>query len=223
MEGHHADGDNIIQAVLDSDSWYHDEKARLQYIKERDQRLWLELDSDHLLIYIIEDLVKIFPKSKFILPIRDPLNWLNSAVNQYLRLLNWEHPSSKRWLAIWRNFLKDTERIYPANETFLEDNDIPPLATFLSYWNDHNTDVLKMVNDENLLVIRTHEIKDHINEMAEFLNVDSRTLNDGRTHEFINKRKKISLSEQLDQTYLKTLLDKHCKELTNRYFSDHYN
>ena len=62
-------------------SGYLNDKAIIDFIIQQDKRLWLEVNSSAANFLFLELLAAIFPKSKYILTIRNPYTWLDSIQN----------------------------------------------------------------------------------------------------------------------------------------------
>ena len=56
----------------------------LEGLRNRENQMRLELESNSLLAYLSEELAELFPEAKFILTVRDPYSWLSSNLKQHI-------------------------------------------------------------------------------------------------------------------------------------------
>lgn len=189
-----------------------------RYLKEHDKRLGLEMESSHLIYFYIERLVKLFPKAKFVLTVRDCRSWLESWINYELA-----HPSligthESEWLPI-RDLRFKTEAPHAPQEKVLAEHGLYTLDGYLSNWADHNRVILATVPKERLLVVRTNEIGETLGRVADFLGVRADRLDPGGSHAYKND-KKFDILSKIDDVYLQRKLDLHCGQLTRLFFKE---
>jgi len=194
------------------------EKEFDRYLKERDERLQLEMESSHLIYFYIERLVKLFPKAKFILTVRDVRSWLESWINYELAQPGRIGSHESEWLPI-RDLRFKTEHSHPPEEKVLAEHGLYTLDGYLSNWADHNRAILAAVPEERLLVVRTNEIAKELGRIADFLGIRANQLDPGRSHSYRNE-KKFDVLSKIDKGYLQRKLDVHCGELTRRFFNE---
>jgi hypothetical protein len=194
-----------------------------QYIKHRDQRLNLEIDSSALNYFVLDILVKEFSEAKFILTLRDCYSWLDSAINYYPQA---QKSSYTYWLRshcrAFFNFVNEMDKRNLANyakeEQILADNNFFPLDIYFSRWAKHTNKVLTTVPAERLLVVKTSEINQSIPQIEMFLGIEPNTL---PTHIHSNKaRQKIGFVSQIDKNFLEAKAKLHCHELMSKYFPE---
>jgi hypothetical protein len=107
------------------------------YLKHRDQRLNLEMDSSALNYFLLDMLVKEFSEAKFILTIRDCYSWLDSAINYYpnAHTLGYYHWLRRHCRAFFK-FVNEMDKLSYANyakeEQILADNNFFPLDVYFS-------------------------------------------------------------------------------------------
>ncbi|MFP4028644.1 MAG: sulfotransferase [Candidatus Brocadiia bacterium] len=182
----------------------------------RDKYLYLEMESAHYLELMVPLLVEIFPRAKFIMTVRNPIEWLVSEINQRLR-------GSGR-----RCFRKQIAFIYggyggrrPSIERDLGENQyLYPLANYFRYWRDHQQRVIESVPKERLLVVRTEDLSDSWDDIANFLGIKQQELclEYGRSHSFDNYE--IRVLEKIPRSYVKELALKHCQPFLSRLYPD---
>ena len=181
-------------------------------LKWRDKKMSLELEAAHYLHHVADVLVKSFPKAKFILTIRDPLSWLESEINRNY---------GSRHKPFWRE-LEDYRYgryRYPFTkyDAALGQAGLYPVASYLSYWRDHNQFVINSVPKQQLLTLKTKEIRSKIEEISSFLGIDPDTINIQKAHAD-KRKKKLKLIELVDKTYLYQQLEELCSDLIDEKF-----
>ena len=87
-----------------------------QWFAERSHRLWLECDVSHLHGYFAKEIAEAIPEAKFILTLRDPYSWLDSAFNQTLK-----QPANSHWQNLRAQLQGPLPDIYPEQETVLKE------------------------------------------------------------------------------------------------------
>lgn len=188
------------------------------FVKRRDRSLWLELESSHFLYFYLDVLIKEFDQVKFILLMRDCYSWLNSYLNHQLG----------RPLTNKNDFWQKLRDIYfgkpfkhPPSEKVLAERGLYTLEGYLSCWKKYNEMVLTAVPREKLLIIRTMDINQSINQLGEFVGISPHDLDLARSH--LNKKAKgFDLLAEIDQDYLKEKFDLNCKNIMMKYFPQLY-
>ncbi len=191
-----------------------DTQAR-EVIRGLDRRMWLELNSSWVNYFLLEILVDEYPQAKFIFTIRDCYSWLDSILNELLGVDHGEYESQfQRWYgdSLTRESHKDGEKV-------LEEHGFWPLDGWFRFWNEHNTGVLNLVPSDRLLIVRTPEIRQNIPRIADFLDIPVDTLDASRSHEH-KAAKKFGLLSRIDEECLSEGVDKHCKDLMERFFPE---
>jgi len=209
---HEADADVLIHFMcrLAHERPGSDEVDR--FVLEREQRLRTEFHASHLQTAILPELVRLFPESRYVLPIRDCYSWLESWINHELG----RDPVLADWYA-WRDLAFGSAGAHtPPEEKLLGEFGLRPLRSYLRYWAEHNEFVLQSVPPARLLVLRTREIRDRVAEIARFLGVRAWTLDRARTHQF-QRKMRIPLLSYLPEGYLDGLVREHCSALMERF------
>jgi hypothetical protein len=191
-----------------------------KYVKHRDRRLGLEMDSSYLNLYLLDILVSEFSEAKFILTIRDCYSWLDSVVNH--RMAN---PTLvgrdwfRRHLAEMADIWYKTDKFQHANEEkTLAERGLYTLDGYFSYWREYNSRVLATVPKERLLVVKTTEINQNIQRIENFLGIPQGTL-PNQVRENV-RSKKINILSQIDKDFLEAKANFYCKELMDKYFPE---
>ncbi|CAN5784568.1 hypothetical protein BH23GEM9_BH23GEM9_29150 [soil metagenome] len=210
--GHEPDAELLIERILSSAA-ERGERADADFLRARDRRLRLELDSSQLNLYLAENLARTFPRAQFILTVREPLDWVDSFINHQL-----SRPASE----VWRRF-RDHRFLRGPNEQqeeqVLREHGLYTLEGYLSYWSWHNQRALEVIPAERLLVLRTRELGTSIPRLAEFLQIPASTLAPGKAH--ANRaRTQLGILGQLPGEYLDAMVRRHCGVLMQRFFPE---
>jgi hypothetical protein len=211
--------EEMINHVLGIAAGCIDHASTDQFLLERDRRLGLELDSSGLNHHVVNRLAEIFPHAKFILTIREPLSWLDSAINH--QLANEGDPA---WRSVaWRRYRDFRFRPdlfpHPPQEVVLKERNLYSLDGYFSAWAHHNRAVLDRVPPNRLFVIRTDRIGAASDEIAAFIGVPKRPEHQLKSHAFKNP-KKFGVLQLIDQDHLQRRLAAHCSDLVDRFFTD---
>ena len=224
---HEADADVLIRLArrLACDQPGSDEVER--FVLEREERLRTEFHASHLHGVILRELVRLYPESRYILPIRDCYAWLESWINHELG----RDPVLADWYD-WRDLVfgqagqagrdaggGEGGDATPAEEKLLGEFGLRPLRAYLRYWTEHNELALNSVPPARLLVLRTHEIRERAREIAQFLGVRAWTLDRSRSHQF-QRRMRIPILSYLPEGYLDELVRERCGDLMERFYPE---
>ncbi|NBB85245.1 MAG: hypothetical protein GVY12_03350 [Bacteroidetes bacterium] len=211
---HEADDREIIGLIFQFRSGNIGNDDVKAYLRRRDRRLRLEIDSSQLNYFFLRQLVEVFPDAKFILTIRNPYAWVDSFINHQLG-----RGVSKEWKRL-RDLRFQPERFdHPPEEEALAKKGLYTLDGYFSYWARHNEHVLETVPDSRLLVLRTTEITERANEIAAFAGVEPSAANQKRSH--ANKaRSKFGVLAKVDQEYLAEKVETYCGDLMKQYFPE---
>lgn len=189
------------------------------YLKQRDRRLQLEMDSSYLNAEGVGLLMDTFPDAKFVLTIRDCFSWLESFVNfQSLKpsYFTWRRNHVKRYM---EHCFPNQDWYYPPEEALFRDRQFIPLDICFDYWRRQNEAVLQSVPADRLLVIRTDQL-DASNALLEsFFELPSGTLpSEVRANCTMGKRERVI--DTIPPDYLWSKATVHCAELMERFFPD---
>lgn len=160
--------------ILRWESKQYSRAKMLRILALRDKRLQLNVEASHHLHHVVDLLVELFPKAKFILTVREPISWLASETNQNYRT---------RKIPAWRSLERYRYGRYHCSYQHPDLENIAnvyPIESYLSYWKDHIAKVLDYVPSEKLLMIDTFEIKQKLNEIALFVGIDPKSLDADR-------------------------------------------
>jgi Sulfotransferase domain len=210
---HEPECEQLISRILELGENLHSHDTPA-FLRNRDERLFLELESDVTLFYFLEQLVDEFKQSKFILTIRDCYTWLDSVFNH-----NLAHRPSGFWqqfddyqFAAWDFRHVEEERV-------LAEHGLRTLRHYLSHWTAHNQTVIATVPKERLLVVRTDDLDNSSGQFATFLGVPAHTIDLTRSHLFRNP-KRFHLMSSIDSAFLDENVRRYCGPLMQEYFQE---
>ena len=187
-----------------------------EWVRARDRKLALEVDSSWVNFMILGFLLCEFPEARFVLTIRDCYSWLNSTFNHSLRYRNVSAPQRARARDLVFN---RGGFVHTPEEQILREGGFYTLDGYLSGWAAHNEQVLAQVPPDRLLVVRTDQIRQRAHEIADFAGLPRRTLRLHRTHEFQNPAKQ-DMIRQLDRDFLERKVEQHCRPLMTQFFPE---
>lgn len=189
------------------------------YYRRRDQVLNLDVESSHLLLNASDVLPEVFPDAKFIFMIRDCYAWVESWINHARELFAMRHAHVHVWA---RHVFADGEQFHPPEEKVLADCELPTLDAHFRYWAKWNTKALENIPSERLLILRTNEISQKVQEIADFCGVDIRTLSVEKSWSHQRLNKEISL-RALGPAHVEEVARRHCAPLMERFFPGRIN
>jgi hypothetical protein len=168
------------------------------WLKKRDKRVWLDIESNCFLGYRIDLLYRAFPHSKYILSVREPLSWLDSMINHTINY----SPASEDVIALWHKiFFRPDQYPHPSIEQPLQQAQVYSIEAYLRYWSMAINAVLETIPDDQLLIIKTNELQAKADKLASFLGVETHSLDFSSGH--LNKAPaKYDLLEKIPPDYL---------------------
>lgn len=179
-------------------------EQRKNYFIDRHSKLKLQLESTHILVFFIEDLLSCFPRSRFILTVRDPKSWLDSFINQQLG-----RGADAEWTQFRDYRFGNPLHIHFPGGEALRDHGLYPLDSYLAYWAWHNEKVLRLVPPDRLLVVPTKGIEANAVRMAEFLDADPKLLAGRNAHAF-PAAARFDVVSKIDPNLLDDRIAAHC-------------
>lgn len=210
---HEPEFESLWNMLLAANEGLVSNEKLLKYVRKRDKRLWLELDSSNLNYYLIDILILEFKEAKFILTIRDCYSWLASAIKHRIsRSKPVPNTQKKDKFRFGTDFYE-----YATEEEVLKQYGLPTLDAFLTYWARHNESVIEKVPKDRLLIVKTHEISTSAERIANFIGVPSDTLNHEHSHLF-RARNQTNILSAIDRDFLDTKVKKHCTKLMDEFF-----
>ncbi len=185
----------------------------MNWLKIRDKRVWLDMESNCFLGYRIDLLIRAFPNSKFILSIREPLSWLDSMINHTINY----PPTSEEVIRLWHSIYFLPEK-YPhtSKDQVLKQYNVYSLEAYLRYWSHSIKSVLENIPSKQLLTVKTNEFEENKLSIAQFLNIPESSLDFKSSH--LNKApRKYNLLSKIDREFIHEQRDKYCGELIEQF------
>jgi len=176
---HELEKEQTISLILKANASKTDRQQINRFLVKRDRKYRLDIDSSQLNYFFLDALVSLFPKSRFILTVREPRAWLDSFVNHQLG-----RTVSPNWQKLRDMRFRPDKFAHRPEDAPLKARGLYSLDGYLSYWREHNLRVPATVPSERLLILRTREIQDSIPRIARFLSIDAGLLDANRAHAF---------------------------------------
>jgi Sulfotransferase domain len=213
---HEPEALELIDKIADHHNGRINELEWTEWLRARDRRLALEVDSSHLNLDLLDFLLHEFPDARFLLTIRDCYSWLNSMFNQSLRFRGKLDPRLVRRKELQAG---PGARDYAPEEQVLSENQLDNLDSHFSRWKSRNEKVLAKVPAPRLLIVRTDQITQKAFEIADFAGLRRRAVCLARTHSFQNPAKQ-ELIRKVDRAFLERKVQHHCLPLMTRFFPE---
>jgi len=213
---HEQEARDTIDKIIDRHHGRVSDDEWIGWLRARDRRLALEVDSASLNLHLLAFLVPEFPDAHFVLTVRDCYSWLNSAINHIVRV---REKLAPHWLK-WRAFQAGaTGYVYGSGDEVLKTAGLPNLDNQLLQWRKYNEEVLAGVPAERLLVVRTDQITQRAFEIADFAGLPRHTVRLEGTHAYQNPVIRQPIRD-IDGTFLEAKVEQHCRPLMARFFPE---
>ena len=186
-------------------------KETTTYLINRDKRLRLEMESTHSLIYVSKELSSLFPRSKFIITVREPFDWIKSRINFHFKKSppDWEEYRQYFWMAQTSG--------YAPEEDLLQKNGLASLDAYLSQYNEHYQLALSNIPNERRLFIKMNAISDDKEKIANFLNINKNSISVEHSN---SEPDKASFISEIDELFVLQKIWAHCEPLISEFFPE---
>lgn len=214
--GHHPDRDRMLELAIGYLENRLDDHRLETILRRRDRELWFEIESSSLSGIVIRPLAAACPTKRFIVTVRDVYGWFNSWVDHGIN-----HAGGPRTRFDDLDELRLRPADYPLtkHDRPLESRGMKSLEAHFALWARHYVEVFDSVPPERLLVVRTDEILNSVDTIADFAGIDAARLKTDRGRLFVAPKKHNVLAE-LDPGYVEDVAQRHCRDLMQRYFPD---
>jgi Sulfotransferase domain len=175
-----------------------------------------DMNSSQLNYYLLPAILRECPDALFILTIRDCVSWVESLIHH---ILTRPVDPSSPWVA-FRTFRWGACTAHPPEEQVLADAGVAPLSGYLDYWSNHNRSIISSVPESRLLIVRTDQLSNRVDRVAEFLNVPQRMLTASSAHSYASGRQPGVWLNRIDRDYLRQKVRYHCAPLMTQFFDD---
>jgi len=207
---HEADSHEMIGAIIDVRDGRLSSDYMLDYLTRRRRRLKVEVDASHFDAHVLEYLVSISARARFVLTLRDPYRWLDSFINHSIA-----HDAHPQWIAFRDMRFNRPNLTHPPEERALKDRGLYTLDGYLAYWRWHVERCLRIVPEERLLVVRTEDLSARAADVARFAGLPDFTPELQRTHSYRAARR-FGILNDLDPDYLHDKVTDVCGGLVEK-------
>jgi hypothetical protein len=190
-----------------------DRSGLRRWLVKRDRRSMHEVDSSQFNADILDLLLDLFPESRFVLTIRNPVDWLESTYDHDLG-----RPADKPWSQLNAYRVRQHTR-YSPYDAQLELLGLRPVDSLLAYWAINNRTVLSVVPAERLLIVRTDQLTQRVADIAEFAGVPVELINLSSSHSYRAEKRYHTLAT-IDRHYIEDRVTVHCGDLLKRFFPE---
>ena len=212
---HEPDHRHLIDVVVDAAEGRLSEDHVRKWLRSRDRRLMLDVDSSHMNFFILDALLRAHRRARFLLTIRDCYSWLNSMMKHSLRYTH-PHPAWGRF----REFrFRGDGLVHAPEERALQEKGLYTIDGYLAYWAMHNETALRKVPAQRLLVVRTDQITARAAEIASFARLPVHVVQTDRSHAFANPDRS-SLLDEIPPAFLEERVERHCRKLMSQFFPE---
>ena len=213
--GHEAEAGELIEKILARHQGELGEAEFDAWLRTRDGRLALEVDSSSLNFWLVDFLLREFPDAPFVLTIRDCYSWTNSFLNHWLR----QPVAIGQWNGMNELRFGSKDGPFAPEEQRLQELGFYPLAAYFKYWTRHNGQMIEKIPPARLLVVRTDQLRERALEIADFAGVPRGMVTLDKTHQFSNPSKE-DLLGQIDRDFVEGKAGRWCSPLMARYFPE---
>lgn len=211
---HESDDKEIINKIFDILEGKIKKSDVFSYLRERDKKLRLDIDSSQLNFFLLDYLLEEFPESLYLLTIRDCYSWLSSFINHSL-----SQSANEHWTKLREYRFQADKFSHPPQERILREKRLHTLDGYLSYWANHNNRVLSSVPEHRLMVVKTNEITKRAYEIASFAGLPETVVQLEHSHAYKSPMK-FNVLQEIDGEYLEAKVQEHCGELMKRFFPE---
>ncbi len=209
---HEQDCEHLIRLHLDAEK-SGDRSELKTFLRRKDRVQSLKINASQVNIYLLDDVLEIWPDSRFVLTIRPPMSWLRSIIDDSLR-----RDVSDVWMR-FRDYRFSTVDPLPEEEKALKDKGLHPLSGYLSYWADSIATVTHKVPADQLLVVKAETLYERSAEIAEFCGVPGGAVSKERSHAFANTTR-FGVLADVPEHYLFAVAEKTCGPLMATHFPE---
>ena len=204
----------VINKILAFGQGRLDEEKMRRYLRRRDRRLYLEIDSSHLNVFFVELLVEEFKSARFVMTIREPYSWLNSFINHSLL-----RDQGRQWVRLCDFMFRPDILTHPAEEQVLKERGLYTLEGYLGYWATNIQKVISSVPADQLLIVRTDQITKRAFEIADFSGLPRTAVRPEQSHTF-KRPGDLGLLHEIDREYLQQRVSQFCQPLMDKFFPE---
>lgn len=118
-------------------------------------------------------------------------------------------------------------------DEYFDDSDLDPkydypllekglhsVSGYLKYWSNHNTKIIETVPEERLLILKTNDINNKTNEIADFLQISPEAFNLKQIHQNKTFKRPVDISS-ISQNHIQDCTNRYCLKLMKEYFPEY--
>ena len=215
--GHEEERDAHVKVIYSHYKGIITDKAYIKYLRRRDKRLWLDIESNCFLGYRPDLTYLALPDYQFILTIRDPWSWLDSIFNNNINYPVSRHETMGRWHKV---FFQPDKYEYHEHEEILKGFKLYPVDAYLNYWVNANQSVINSVPEDQLLIIPTKNISSSLDVIEDFLDIPNNTLKQENSLSNVTEHN-YDVRSKLDEEYVQDRIKVICNDfVVNNKLSD---
>lgn len=213
---HEPEPDLALDLLVKYRSGQATERQLVDYIRDKDRRLRLEVECAGYDAFLARILAEVFPDALFVVTVRDCFTWANSAINQ---LLN--NPTPGVHWRNWRDSLLGpvADCSYTPEEAILARHGMWNLDRLLASWSLHYHSVLDHVPPERIMLLPTADIGRRIDDLAAFCRISPATLTTKDAHAY-KAPLDHGLLAQLPTDFVDRRAADLCGDLMARFYPD---
>ena len=211
----------MSQAVLDLHKGRIDRADLRALVLKRDKEYCADVNSAGINASIVDILLEEFPDALFLLTMRDPYSWMDSAFNMRMKRTLQERKGRSLYRELRECDLDTHQLKHPPEEQSLEAEGLSTLDSVLAYWNKRNQTVLSTVPEHRLLIVKTMDITKRAYEIADFAGLPRSSIQLSLSRSYQNRAsRKYHLLEGIDRKHLDMKVQEHCGSLMKQYFPE---
>jgi hypothetical protein len=212
---HEPNRKELIPKILEIGSGRLRGEPLKEWVRARDRKLRLRVDSANMYLFLFDTFQQEFPKAKFLLTIRDCYSWLNSVMRHALRFPN----PAPMWASYREMLYQPHLHSHAPEEQPLKQRGLYPIDAYLSNWAAHNASVLDRIPETKLMVVKTDEIGTKACDVARFAGLPPQLVLSSQAHTFENPVKG-NLLQEIPRNFLEGKVEQHCRALMTRFFPE---
>jgi Sulfotransferase domain len=211
---HEPEREQILEMILRESRGEVSDDVFGSYLIARDKRLNLAYDIAWANQFIVGHLLTVFPESRFIVLLRDPYTWLQSICGH---LVSREIPSDVQVFLNW--WFRPDLHPHTRHDRALQELGTYSIAAFLNAWNRHITVCSQLIPPGRRLILRTDQLGQSHQRLADFLQIPLEGLNirDGHLNRGTWSDRIDSLVER---SYMTEMVNSICCDNVVRHFPD---
>jgi hypothetical protein len=209
---HEPERAETLELILRESRGELSETALSDHLLKRDWRLNLEYDIAWPNQFLVDRLLSIFPKAKFVVLVRDPYTWLQSIIGH---LMSRDIPLDVRPFLDW--WFKPERYPHTRGDRKLKASGVYSIEALLNAWNQHVDSCAAGLPQERRLVLRTHELNQSHSEIARFLDLPVESLDARRG--YVNRS---TWSGRLDSLVDRSCMDDSVRRVCGRNMARYF-